>query len=73
MAKLNADLVRIQKTLDEIAPTGVSSLKRWSMQWPILDGFNSHMKVKQDWLPELEVTLGMSKIARFDRLSLIHI
>ncbi len=73
LAKLNADLVRIQKTLDEIAPTGVSSLKRWSMQWPILDGFNSHMKVKQDWLPELEVTLGMSKIARFDRCRTCHI
>ncbi|MFK7819381.1 MAG: hypothetical protein AB8G99_11735 [Planctomycetaceae bacterium] len=73
LKRLNADVVRIEKVVGEIAPTGFAKAKRWFMEQPIIDGFNSHMKVVQDWLPELKVTLGMSKIARFDRCRTCHI
>ncbi len=42
------------------------------MELPIIDGFNSHLKVVQDWVPKLKITLGMSKIARFDRCRTCH-
>lgn len=74
LAKLNADITRIDKTLASIAPESIwSSGKRWLMEQPIVDGFNSHMKITQDWMPDLKVTLGMSRIARFDRCRTCHI
>jgi septal ring factor EnvC (AmiA/AmiB activator) len=66
--KLSAEYDRINGLLETIAPSNaVSAFKRTLMEMPIIDGFNSHLKVVQDWLPTLEITLGMSKIARFDR------
>jgi cytochrome c2 len=73
LKRLNADVTRVEKTVAQIAPSGPAKLKRWFMEQPIIDGFNSHMKVVQDWLPDLKVTLGMSKIARFDRCRTCHI
>ncbi len=72
LKKLDSDIERINKTLENIDPSGLSKAKRWSMTLPILDGFNSHMKIVQDWLPDLTVTLGMSEIARFDRCRTCH-
>ncbi|MCH2212034.1 MAG: hypothetical protein MK110_12080 [Fuerstiella sp.] len=48
------------------------ALKRWSMELPIIDGFNSHLKPHQDWLPDLMQPLGMTSIARFDRCRTCH-
>ena len=71
--KLVAEADRINGLLENIAPTNsVSAFKRAIMELPIIDGFNSHLKVVQDWLPKLKITLGMSKIARFDRCRSCH-
>lgn len=71
--KLVAESERVRAALDNIAPSGLdSSLKRKLMELPIIDGFNSHLKVVQDWIPNLRITLGMSKIARFDRCRTCH-
>lgn len=68
-----ADRDRIAGVLAKIAPTtGLSALKRPFMEWPIIDGFNSHLKITQDWMPGLSQTLGMTEIARFDRCRTCH-
>ncbi|MDB5390072.1 MAG: Cytochrome c, partial [Planctomycetaceae bacterium] len=62
------------KALAKIQPdTWLSRWKRASMEWPILDGFNSHLRIQQDWIPGLTVNLGgMKDVARFDRCRTCH-
>ncbi len=74
MDKLTAEANRIKASLENIKPSNtVSRLKRSMMELPIIDGFNSHLKVYQDWMPGLSQTLGMTKIARFDRCRTCHL
>ena len=71
--KLNFEANRVQAALEVIKPTGLDSrIKRAMMELPILDGFNSHLKIVQDWMPKLSQTLGMAEIARFDRCRSCH-
>ena len=71
--KLTAEADRMRAALENIRPSStISALKRSLMELPIIDGFNSHLKIVQDWVPKLEVTLGMAKIARFDRCRTCH-
>jgi len=71
--KLTAEADRMRAALENIQPSNtISALKRSLMELPIIDGFNSHLKIVQDWVPKLEVTLGMAKIARFDRCRTCH-
>jgi len=72
--KLEADENLLRTAMEKEAPTTwVMALKRWTMELPIIDGFNSHLKPHQDWLPDLEVRLGMTSIARFDRCRTCHV
>lgn len=65
---------RVRAALEKIRPTStVSSWKRAMMELPIIDGFNSHLKIVQDWMPRLRQTLGMAEIARFDRCRTCHL
>ncbi|HQZ63560.1 MAG TPA: c-type cytochrome, partial [Planctomycetaceae bacterium] len=74
MDKLTKDAARVRASLEQIQPTSfVSSIKRQMMEMPIIDGFNSHLKIVQDWMPKLRQTLGMAKIARFDRCRTCHL
>lgn len=69
-----ADMVRLEAVKSKIAPSDpVKSFKRWLMEQPIVDGFNSHMKIQQDWLPDMKITLGMAKTARYDRCRTCHL
>ena len=71
--KLQADEKLLQAALYKEKPTDwYVALKRWSMELPIIDGFNSHLKPHQDWLPDLHIRLGMTSIARFDRCRTCH-
>lgn len=71
--KQTKEAARVKAALETIQPTSlVSSFKRSLMEMPIIDGFNSHLKVVQDWMPKLRQTLGMAKIARFDRCRTCH-
>ena len=73
MDKLEADIKLAEDALDDIQPDStLKKVKRWFMELPIIEGFNGHLKVTQDWLPELHQTLGMTEIARFDRCRTCH-
>jgi cbb3-type cytochrome oxidase cytochrome c subunit len=73
--KLEADVVLAEAALQKIKPTDsmAMKLKRSFMEIPIVEGFNGHLKVTQDWLPDLSQTLGMTSIARFDRCRTCHL
>ncbi len=74
LGRLDADEKLVQAALENVDPDSTfSALKRKIMEWPIIDGFNSHLKVQQDWLPALHQTLGMTSIARFDRCRTCHL
>jgi len=69
-----SQVVRIKTALDDIAPVDwLKKYKRGFMELPIIDGFNGHQRVIQDWLPELKITLGMARTARFDRCRTCHL
>ena len=72
--KLQADVLLAEDALMKIEPPAgtLMKLKRSVMELPIIEGFNGHLKVTQDWLPELHQTLGMTEIARFDRCRTCH-
>lgn len=74
LATLQSDVDRAEVALTKIEPDNLlSSFKRQMMEWPIIDGFNSHLAIRQDWLPDLMITLGMAKTARFDRCRTCHV
>ncbi len=71
--KLNFEAERVRAAVEKIEPSNlVSSWKRAMMELPVIDGFNSHLRIVQDWMPRLSQTLGMAEIARFDRCRSCH-
>lgn len=74
LARINLQVNQAHDALMKLAPESyLSAAKRKIMEWPIIDGFNSHLAIRQDWLPELMVTLGMTETARFDRCRTCHV
>ena len=74
LKKKQEEVDLLKKTRTQLSPEGgLSRFKRWTMELPILQGFNSHLEVKQDWLPNLPITLGMTQTARFDRCRTCHL
>jgi mono/diheme cytochrome c family protein len=72
LTKLNDNLDLREKALAKLDPEGFSKYKKEFMEWPIIDGFNSPLKITQDWLPNLTIQLGMARTARFDRCRTCH-
>jgi len=72
LTKLNSDLELREKALAKLDPSGFSAFKKEIMEWPIINGFNSPLKITQDWLPTLTIQLGMARTARFDRCRSCH-
>jgi len=72
LTKLNTELDLREKALAKLDPSGFSAFKKQIMEWPIINGFNSPLKITQDWLPTLTIQLGMARTARFDRCRTCH-
>ena len=74
LKKLRNTFEQTHKALAKIQPdTALSRWKRWSMELPIIDGFNSPLRIQQDWLPNLTINYGgMKDVARFDRCRTCH-
>ncbi|MFM9023833.1 MAG: hypothetical protein ACKON7_00575, partial [Planctomycetaceae bacterium] len=71
-AKAEADhrakLVQLQKTYDQRRPNVGKSV----LELPVLDAFNSPLKVEQLWLPQLTLNNNFRDVARFDRCTTCH-
>lgn len=74
LRRLQTEIELKHSALRNIEPEGwFSAAKRKIMEWPIIDGFNSHLEVKHDWMPSLRIKLGMSTAARFDNCRTCHV
>ncbi|MCA9097612.1 MAG: c-type cytochrome, partial [Planctomycetaceae bacterium] len=73
--KASADVDRLDKAREKLKPdNAIASIKRVTMTWPIIDGFNSPLKIQQDWLPNLLINYGgLKDVARFDRCRSCHL
>jgi cytochrome c2 len=68
VADHRAKLAQLQKTLAQREPTAGKSL----LEMPVLDAFNSPLKVDQIWLPQLTLNNNFRDVARFDRCTTCH-
>ncbi|MGD9857106.1 MAG: c-type cytochrome, partial [Planctomycetaceae bacterium] len=74
LKKLQTDSERLTKAITTIAPTDkFQQFKRWLMLQPIVDGFNSPHRIRQEWLPDLPIIYGMATTARFDQCRTCHV
>ncbi len=74
LKKLNSDFTRLDAAYQKLEPDSwFSRGKRRFMEWPIINGFNSHLKIVQDWIPNGRIKLGMATTARFDRCRTCHL
>ncbi len=64
-----------EATLDQLQSTLASRTKlgRGVTELPILDAFNSPLKINQIWLPELTLFNNFKQVARFDRCTTCHL
>ncbi|MEZ6066116.1 MAG: c-type cytochrome [Planctomycetaceae bacterium] len=76
--QLEADRDRLREQLELLAPSNPAvAIKRKMKEWPILNGFNPHLKVLYDWPSRqgshLEQQLGMARVERVDRCRTCHV
>jgi cytochrome c551/c552 len=68
VADHRAKLAQLQKTLAQREPSAGKSV----LELPVLDAFNSPLKVDQIWLPQLTLNNNFREVARFDRCVTCH-
>ena len=61
-------LQMLSKTLEERAPNVGKSV----LELPVLDAFNSPLRIDQIWLPKLTINNNFRDVARFDRCTTCH-
>lgn len=74
LRKLKADQVALSEQMNLLRPENkFVSWKRSFKEWPIINGFNPHLKIQYDWASGLEQTLGMTTVSRVDRCRSCHV
>ena len=68
VADHRSKLAQLQKTFEQRRATAGKSL----LELPVLDAFNSPLKVDQIWLPQLTLNNNFRDVARFDRCTTCH-
>ncbi|MFM7207412.1 MAG: PDZ domain-containing protein [Planctomycetaceae bacterium] len=68
VADHRAKLAQLQKTLEQRRPNAGKSL----LELPVLDAFNSPLRIDQIWLPQLTLNNNFRDVARFDRCTTCH-
>jgi cytochrome c551/c552 len=68
VADHRSKLVQLEKTLAERSATPGKAV----LELPVLDAFNSPLKVDQIWLPHLTLNNNFRDVARFDRCTTCH-
>lgn len=74
LTKLTADLTKLQEQLELLKPANpLVAFKRSFKEWPIINGFNPHLKIQYDWPKGLKQQLGMANVDRVDRCRSCHV
>ena len=61
-------LVQLQKVYDDRR----SNWGKTALEMPVLDAFNSPLRIEQVWLPDLTLSNNFREVARFDRCITCH-
>ncbi|RLS51702.1 MAG: PDZ domain-containing protein [Planctomycetota bacterium] len=74
LGKLKASQVAIQEQIELLKPSNKAvAFKRAFKEWPIINGFNPHLKIQYDWPRGLKQQLGMANVDRVDRCRSCHV
>jgi cbb3-type cytochrome oxidase cytochrome c subunit len=74
LSKLQSREEVLREQRDLLRPeTPWIAFKRWTKEWPIINGFNPHLKIQYDWPQDQEQILGMTKVSRIDRCRTCHV
>ncbi|WP_437202677.1 c-type cytochrome [Planctomicrobium sp. SH664] len=74
LVKLQADLTALYEQRKLLRPDDpLAAWKRKFKEWPIINGFNPHLKIQYDWPSELKQQLGMARVSRVDRCRTCHV
>ena len=68
VADHRSKLAQLRKTLEQRQPNVGKSL----LELPVLDAFNSPLRIDQIWLPQLTLNNNFRDVARFDRCTTCH-
>ncbi len=76
--QLLSDRDRLVELKEQLEPSNpLIAFKRTIKEWPILDGFNPHLKIQYEWPSllgsHLEIQLGMARVERVDRCRTCHV
>ncbi len=74
LLNLTADRKGLQDQLELLTPSNpLVAFKRSFKEWPIINGFNPHLKIQYDWPKGLKQQLGMANVDRVDRCRSCHV
>ncbi len=74
LVKLTAARKGVQEQIELLKPSDWAvALKRSFKEWPIINGFNPHLKIQYDWPKGLKQQLGMANVDRVDRCRSCHV
>lgn len=83
LKKFRAERTRLEEQLALVSPAHVllpeakrnsfAAIKRSFKELPIINGFNPHHKIEYEWPRELQIQLGMARVARTDRCRTCHL
>jgi hypothetical protein len=72
--KLTAARKALVEQIELLQPsTKWIAAKRSFKEWPIINGFNPHLKIQYDWPKGLKQQLGMANVDRVDRCRSCHV
>lgn len=72
--KLSAARKTLIEQLELLQPSARwIAAKRSFKEWPIINGFNPHLKIQYDWPKGLKQPLGMASVDRVDRCRSCHL
>jgi cytochrome c551/c552 len=72
--KLTAARKALVEQIELLEPsTKWIAAKRSFKEWPIINGFNPHLKIQYDWPKGLKQQLGMANVDRVDRCRSCHV
>lgn len=70
---LNADLTKATERLEQLEPGLAGRIGNWLRNQPLVDGFNSSIKVKQQLVPDVLNDVNLAQVPTLDRCMSCHV
>lgn len=70
---LNADLTKATEHLDQLEPGLAGRIGNWVRNQPLVDGFNSSIKIRQQLVPNVLNDVNLAQVPTLDRCMSCHV